>query len=78
MFVPFKAIRFGFTYGDNDVDEDTGTVTLEVSLISGTLQHSVNITYSTVELATSNAAKSEMVYAMHCFSTILRHFFFCF
>ena len=67
MFDSFIAITFGFTFGDEDVTEDTGTVTLDVSVISGTLQRTVDVTFSTMELATSNAAKSKIVYVMDSF-----------
>ena len=76
MFVPFKAISFGFTFGDEDVDEDNGTVALEVSVISGTLQRSVDIAYSTVEVATRNAAKSKMVMSCTFYATV-RHLILC-
>ena len=62
VFSPFIAITFGFTVADQSIDEDTGTVTLQVSVISGTLQRSVNITYHTVELALGNVAKSKTVH----------------
>ena len=73
----FKGISFGFTFNNEDVYEDAGTVTLDVSVISGTLQCRVDIAYSTMELATNNAAKSKMDYIMYFFLTNASHIILC-
>ena len=77
LFVPFKAISFGFTFGNEDINEDAGTVTLDVSVISGTLQRSVDIAYSSVELVTSNAAKVRWFMSYTFLLLHVRHLTLC-
>ena len=73
----FIVIVLGFTVDDLSVPEDTGTATLQVSVISGTLQCSMDITYSTMELTSSNTAKSEIVYDTHLLFTPLSDVILC-
>ena len=73
VFVPFIAITFGFTVASESVAEDTGTVTLIVTVTSGTLDRDLDIGYSTVELTSTNAAGSKMpnaaCFLFHWFET---------
>ena len=67
VFVPFIAITFGFSVASESVAEDTGTVTLVVSVTSGTLDRDLDISYSTVDLTSTNAATSKMPPDAACF-----------
>ena len=67
----FIAITFGFTTGDQSVDEDSGAVTLQVSVIAGTLQHSADITFNTAASTSGNTAASEHIFISCFFNQLL-------
>ena len=54
----FVGVTIGFTVSDKSTNEATGSVTLEVSLISGTLQRSVAIGFKSVENTSGKIATS--------------------
>ena len=69
MFAALAVVSFGFTVGDQTVNEDSGTVTLQVLVTSGTLQRGVDITYHTEDLASGNVATSKTVHVVCSFAT---------
>ena len=54
-------ISIGFTVSEQSVGEADGMVALEVLVVSGILQRSVNIVYETVEMTSGKAATSEFL-----------------
>ena len=57
----FAEVGIGFTVTVQPVDEAAGAIVVEVSVLSGTLQRSVEISYKTVESTLGNAAASEFM-----------------
>ena len=54
----FAGVTIGFTVSGKTTNEATGSVTLEVSLVSGTLQRSVTIGFTTMENTSGKIATS--------------------
>ena len=54
----FAGVTITFTVSEKSIHEAIGIVTLEVSVESGTLQHSVDIGFRTVEITSGAMATS--------------------
>ena len=61
----YAEVAVGFVIATQPVSEAVGTLVMEVSVLSGTLQRSVDITFKTVESTLKNAATSELARKRH-------------
>ena len=57
----FAEVTIGFTVPDQHINEAAGVIAIEVSVLLGTLQRSVNVSFKTMESTLGNAATSELM-----------------
>ena len=61
LIVFFAGVTIGFTVPDQHVNEAAGVIAIEVTVLLGTLQRSVDISFKIVESTSGNAATCEFI-----------------